>query len=55
MNLFIIQGVAPDMTITTLSRGILPFIAADFIRVALMIAIPGLIMWLPHMLGLGGY
>ncbi|OSQ37381.1 TRAP transporter large permease [Thalassospira mesophila] len=55
MNLFIIQGVAPDMNIATLSRGILPFLAADFIRVVLMIAIPGLIMWLPQMLGLGGY
>jgi tripartite ATP-independent transporter DctM subunit len=53
MNLFIIQGVAPDMNITTLSRGILPFLAADFIRVIAMIAIPGMILWLPHLLGLG--
>ena len=55
MNLFIIQGVSSDMTITTLSRGILPFLAADFIRVILMVAIPGLVLWLPHLLGFGAY
>ena len=55
MNLFIIQGVSSDMTITTLSRGILPFLAADLIRVVLMVAIPGLILWLPHLLGFGAY
>ena len=55
MNLFIIQGVSPDMKITTLARGILPFLAADFVRVILMIAIPGLVLWLPHLLGFGAY
>ena len=55
MNLFIIQGVSSDMTITTLSRGILPFLAADIVRVVLMVAIPGLILWLPHLLGFGAY
>jgi len=43
------------MSITTLSRGILPFLAADFVRVILMVAIPGLVLWLPHMLGFGAY
>ena len=55
MNLFIIQGVSSDMTITTLSRGILPFLAADIVRVILMVAIPGLVLWLPHLLGFGAY
>ena len=55
MNLFIIQGVSSDMTITTLSSGILPFLAADVVRVILMVAVPGLILWLPHLLGFGAY
>ena len=53
MNLFVIRGVSSDMTVAAISRGILPFLTADFIRVALVVAFPGLILWLPHLLGLG--
>ena len=41
------------MTVAAISRGILPFLTADFIRVALVVAFPGLILWLLHLLGLG--
>ena len=48
MNLFVIQGVAPGLSSAKVMRGILPFIAADIIRLALLIAIPALTLWLPE-------
>lgn len=54
MNLFVIQGVSRDLSLRMLSRGILPFIAADGLRVALILLIPALALWLPTQLGLAG-
>lgn len=53
MNLFVIRGVAPGISLAAVSRGVLPFIGADIVRLALLIVIPGLILWLPGVLGLG--
>lgn len=53
MNLFVIQGVSPTLTIGKVSRGILPFIAADTLRVILILCLPPLVLWLPKWLGLG--
>lgn len=53
MNLFVIQGVSSTLTIGKVSRGILPFIAADAVRVFLILFLPALVLWLPNWLGLG--
>ncbi len=53
MNLFVILVVSPSLTIATVSRGILPFIAADMVRIVLLITVPPLVLWLPGLLGLG--
>ena len=55
MNLFVISVVSPSLTISIVSRGILPFIAADLVRVILMITVPSLVLWLPKFLGLGSF
>lgn len=52
MNLFVIQGVTPNLQLGTIVRGILPFIAADVVRILILIAFPGLTLFLPHLLGL---
>ena len=46
MNLFVLRGVA-GIRLETIARGILPFIAADVARIALIIAFPLLATWLP--------
>jgi tripartite ATP-independent transporter DctM subunit len=46
MNLFVIQGVA-GVPLQTVVRGILPFVLADVLRVALLIAFPAIALWLP--------
>lgn len=53
MNLFVVKGVAPRISLAEMSRGILPFIGADVVRLALLVTLPGLILWLPGILGLG--
>jgi C4-dicarboxylate transporter, DctM subunit len=50
MNLFVIQAQAPDMRITAIYRGIIPFLIAPLILVVLMFWFPQLALWLPKVL-----
>jgi C4-dicarboxylate transporter DctM subunit len=50
MNLFIIQSMAPDVPIQATYRGVLPFVLSDLLRVALLVALPGLTLWLPQLM-----
>jgi tripartite ATP-independent transporter DctM subunit len=47
MNLFVIKGIAPELNIRTIWKGVVPFIAADVIRLALLIAFPIITLLLP--------
>lgn len=47
LNLFVMKGLAPDVPLTKVFRGVLPFVAADAIKLALLIAFPSLALWLP--------
>ncbi|MBA7671134.1 C4-dicarboxylate TRAP transporter large permease protein DctM [subsurface metagenome] len=47
MNLFVIKGVAKDVPMSTVFRGIIPFVIADVCHVALLVAIPQLSLFLP--------
>ena len=46
MNLFVLQGVA-GIRMEVIARGILPFVGADVVRIALLIAFPVIATWLP--------
>jgi tripartite ATP-independent transporter DctM subunit len=50
MNLFVLQSTVPGLDLATVSRGILPFVAADGVRLVLLLALPGLATWLPGVL-----
>jgi C4-dicarboxylate transporter DctM subunit len=47
MNLFVMKALVPDERMSTIFRGVLPFVAADLIKIAILIAFPALILWLP--------
>ncbi|MEW5424350.1 TRAP transporter large permease [Amorphus sp. 3PC139-8] len=51
MNLFVIQAVTPNLAIGTVIRGILPFITADIVRVAILVAFPAVVLYLPRLFG----
>ncbi|MFL5032727.1 MAG: TRAP transporter large permease subunit [Xanthobacteraceae bacterium] len=50
MNLFVIQAQAPQVKITSIYRGIIPFLIAPMILIVLMFLFPGLALWLPKLL-----
>lgn len=50
MNLYVIQGVAKDVSIGRIFRGVIPFLASDFVHLFLLILIPGMALWLPSVL-----
>jgi TRAP-type C4-dicarboxylate transport system permease large subunit len=50
LNLFVIQGVIRDVKLGTIYRGILPFAVADIALVLLIIALPGLVLFLPQLM-----
>ncbi|MEW5420872.1 TRAP transporter large permease [Amorphus sp. 3PC139-8] len=47
MNIFVIRTVVKDLPVTTIYRGVMPFILADFVRLALIVLLPALILFLP--------
>jgi len=47
MNIFVIKSVVEDVKIATIFYGVLPFILTDILRLILLIALPGLALWLP--------
>ncbi|MEO6389367.1 MAG: TRAP transporter large permease [Croceibacterium sp.] len=50
MNLYVIQGVAKDVPIGRIFKGVMPFLASDFVHLLLLILLPGMALWLPSVL-----
>ena len=46
MNVFVIKSVAPEVPIGQIYKGVLPFVLADIVRLALLIAFPALALGL---------
>jgi C4-dicarboxylate transporter DctM subunit len=49
---FLLHGLAPDISMRTIYRGVVPFILADLVVLALLTLFPDIALWLPHRLGL---
>jgi C4-dicarboxylate transporter DctM subunit len=47
MNIFVIKSVLEDIKISTIFKGVLPFIATDIIRLIILVLFPILATWLP--------
>lgn len=47
INLFVIRSVQPDVPLMTVFRGAVPFVLSDFLRLALLVLFPALVLWLP--------
>ena len=46
INLFIINSMARDIPIARTYAGVAPFVASDLIRVVVLVAFPGITLWL---------
>lgn len=51
LNVYVIHGLAKDIPLGSIFRGIIPFLIADFIHLALIIVVPALVLWLPGVAG----
>ena len=47
MNVFVIKSVVPDVSFSTIFRGVSPFVVTDILRLAILILFPMLALWLP--------
>ena len=50
LNLFVIKGVA-NVPMASVFRGVVPFLCADALHIALLMAFPVLSLWLPGLAG----
>ncbi len=51
INVFVLAGVAKDVPLSKIFKGILPFVAADVVRVILIFFLPAIALWLPSLMG----
>lgn len=52
MTVFVIQAQHPEIPVERIYLGTLPFLIADFVLVALLVAVPGMVIWLPKLFGI---
>ena len=50
LNVFVVNALARRVPLMTIYRGVLPFIATDLARLALVVLFPGLALWLVRLL-----
>jgi C4-dicarboxylate transporter DctM subunit len=50
INVFAVKGVDPTVSLATVFRGVLPFWAADILRLALLVVFPQISLFLPSLL-----
>jgi tripartite ATP-independent transporter DctM subunit len=50
LNVYVINGMARDVPMIETFRGVLPFLASDALRIALIVLAPAVVLVLPHLL-----
>jgi C4-dicarboxylate transporter, DctM subunit len=50
MNMFVLKTLLPEVSTGTVFSGVLPFMWADVVRLAILIAFPWLSLWLPSLM-----
>jgi TRAP-type C4-dicarboxylate transport system permease large subunit len=48
INVFVLKGIAGgDVPMWTIFRGVMPFVGADLVKLALLTIFPAVALWLP--------
>ncbi|RWR32456.1 TRAP transporter large permease [Sinirhodobacter populi] len=50
LNVFILKAMLPSLPVQQIFKGIAPYVAADVLRLALLLGFPALALWLPSMM-----
>ncbi|KHF25470.1 TRAP-type C4-dicarboxylate transporter DctPQM, subunit M2 [Solemya velum gill symbiont] len=51
LNCFVVAGVRDECSVQDVFHGVTPFFVADFLTIALLIALPQIVLWLPGLMG----
>ena len=51
LNVFVLNAMLPDIKLTQIFRGVIPFFIADAVTIALLVAFPAIVLWLPSLAG----
>lgn len=51
MNVFVLKAMLPDISTRTIFRGVTPFWMLDIIRLAALVFVPGIALYLPGLMG----
>ena len=51
MNVYVMHSIAKDVPLMTIFKGVVPFLISDLLHVALLVAVPAVVMFLPELLG----
>jgi tripartite ATP-independent transporter DctM subunit len=51
INVYVLHGMAKNLPLRTIFRGVIPFVFADLARLIVLILFPALSLWLPGVLG----
>jgi C4-dicarboxylate transporter DctM subunit len=48
LNVYVLKSlIKDDVPMITIFRGVMPFVVADFVRLALIVVFPIIVLWLP--------
>jgi tripartite ATP-independent transporter DctM subunit len=50
LNCFVVAGVRKDISVQDVFRGATPFFAADVVTIAVLLAFPSIVLWLPSLI-----
>ncbi|THH38114.1 TRAP transporter large permease [Aliishimia ponticola] len=51
LNCFVVAGVREDLSVQDVFKGVTPFFIADAVTIALLVAFPSIVLWLPSLAG----
>ena len=51
LNCFVVAAVRPECSVQDVFRGVMPFFVADALTIAALVAMPGIVLWLPGLMG----
>ncbi len=49
LNCFVVAGVRDDLSVQDVFKGVMPFFIADAVTIALLLAFPQIVLWLPSL------
>jgi len=51
LNVFVIKSMLPDVPLSAIFKGIVPYFIADLCRLAIVVMVPSVVLFLPRMMG----